>query len=210
MGGRNGTGTGTDPVPVTVPRDGGTGTGGSGTGTVPCPPLLAVVPPLTRVLRGTVGRGRQSRFRKGGKGKHVLGPSGVSGGVRKFWGVWAAEIRDPTRRVRVWLGTYDTAEEATTVYDNASIKLRGPDALTNYGVPPAKQGNDASVSGYDSGDESRNVSSPTSVLRFRTAHSGEESYQTNNYTESNHNTTSPPIQECHGETNTTPLHSNFF
>ncbi|RAL51448.1 hypothetical protein DM860_010950 [Cuscuta australis] len=173
---------------------------------------------------GGVGRNGRKRppepvpaRQKGGKGKDVLGPSGVSGGVRKFrgvrqrpWGKWAAEIRDPTRRVRVWLGTYETAEEAAAVYDNAAIKLRGPDALTNFGVPPGKQGNAASVSGYDSGDESRNVSSPTSVLRFRTAQSGEESYQTNDYTESNHNTTSPAIQECHGETNTAPDHSQYF
>lgn len=109
-------------------------------------------------------------------------PATATGNVRKFrgvrqrpWGKWAAEIRDPARRVRLWLGTYDTAEEAAMVYDNAAIKLRGPDALTNFITPPAKEINVSTESvGYDSGEESHNLRSPTSVLRFRSSQSSEE------------------------------------
>ncbi|KAK4422519.1 Ethylene-responsive transcription factor [Sesamum alatum] len=70
---------------------------------------------------------------------HGLGPyfspskTKLYRGVRqRHWGKWVAEIRLPQNRIRVWLGTYETAEAAAYAYDRAAYKLRGEYARLNF------------------------------------------------------------------------------
>ncbi|MBA0569164.1 hypothetical protein Golob_006619 [Gossypium lobatum] len=58
-------------------------------------------------------------------------------GVRqRHWGSWVSEIRHPVLKTRIWLGTFETAEDAATAYDEAARLMCGAKARTNFPYNP--------------------------------------------------------------------------
>ncbi|KAL2619980.1 hypothetical protein R1flu_000185 [Riccia fluitans] len=87
-------------------------------------------------------------------------------GVRqRTWGKWVAEIRIPNQRNRLWLGTFNTANEAALKYNEKALELYGENAQLNDVCEPGS--GETSISGRSSVSTLRGCSTGQQSLRHR-------------------------------------------
>ena len=88
-------------------------------------------------LAGADDPGLRTGERRGAKKTRPAAWTEFRGVYRRRSGKYGAQVRDLTLETNIWLGTFNTAEDAARAYDAAAVKLRGTAAKTNFKQPAA-------------------------------------------------------------------------
>nr|AGE97362.1 ethylene response factor 7 [Tamarix hispida] len=117
-------------------------------------------------------------------------------GVRqRQWGSWVSEIRHPLLKTRIWLGTFETADDAARAYDEAARLMCGPKARTNFSYKP--------INNNDTHPFSKNLSSTLAAKLHKYCHSAATLVHRQKNASSNSSTSTASNNSSNASTTTT-------